>query len=87
MVGGLAGERAVADKPSDPEYLEWSPKLARPGSVIVGVVTDAASGDPRVHGVRRFTELIAAHPRLTATTMQTVGSKGYHGFTLALVTE
>lgn len=40
----------------------------------------------RVQGVRRFTELIAEHPRLTATTVQTVGAKGYDGFTLALVT-
>ncbi|MGW3208144.1 O-methyltransferase [Streptomyces sp. NPDC001135] len=83
-----------ADKPSNPEYLEWSLKLTRPGSVIVGdnvvrdgAVTDAGSDDPRVQGVRRFTQLIAEHPRLTATTLQTVGSKGYDGFTLALVTE
>ncbi|MGW7821755.1 O-methyltransferase [Streptomyces puniciscabiei] len=83
-----------ADKPSNPDYLEWALKLSRPGSVIVGdnvvragAVTDADSDDPRVQGVRRFTELIAGHPRLTATTLQTVGSKGYDGFTLALVTE
>lgn len=82
-----------ADKPSNPDYLEWALELTRPGSVIVGdnvvregAVTDPASTDPRVQGVRRFTELIAAHPRLTATTVQTVGSKGYDGFTLALVT-
>ncbi|MEU9477927.1 O-methyltransferase [Streptomyces sp. NPDC048191] len=82
-----------ADKPSNPEYLEWSLKLTGPGSVIVGdnvvrdgAVTDAADDDPRVQGVRRFTELIAEHPRLTATTVQTVGTKGYDGFTLALVT-
>ena len=82
-----------ADKPSNPDYLEWSLKLTRPGSVIVGdnvvregAVTDAAGDDPRVQGVRRFTELIARHPRLTATTLQTVGSKGYDGLTLALVT-
>ncbi|WP_030273735.1 O-methyltransferase [Streptomyces sp. NRRL B-24484] len=83
-----------ADKPSNPDYLEWALRLTRPGSVIVGdnvvrdgAVTDADSSDPRVQGVRRFTELIAAHPRLTATTLQTVGTKGYDGFTLALVTE
>ncbi|MFF7355721.1 MULTISPECIES: O-methyltransferase [Streptomyces] len=83
-----------ADKPANPEYLQWALKLTRPGSVIVGdnvvrdgAVTDAASDDPRVQGVRRFTELIAEHPRLTATTLQTVGSKGYDGFTLALVTD
>ncbi|MEU0603760.1 O-methyltransferase [Streptomyces sp. NPDC006393] len=82
-----------ADKPSNPAYLEWAMKLTRPGSVIVGdnvvrdgAITDAASADPRVQGVRRFTELIARHPRLTATTVQTVGTKGHDGFTLALVT-
>jgi len=82
-----------ADKPSNPAYLEWALKLTRPGSVIVGdnvvrdgAVTDPADADPRVQGVRRFTELIAQHPRLTATTIQTVGAKGYDGFTLALVT-
>ena len=82
-----------ADKPSNPAYLEWALELTRPGSVIVGdnvvrdgAVTDPASADPRVQGVRRFTELIAEHPRLTATTVQTVGAKGYDGFTLALVT-
>ncbi|POX46473.1 methyltransferase [Streptomyces sp. Ru71] len=83
-----------ADKPSNPDYLQWALKLTRPGSVIVGdnvvregAVTDADSTDPRVQGVRRFTELVAAHPRLTATTVQTVGEKGYDGFTLALVTD
>ncbi|NEA18243.1 O-methyltransferase [Streptomyces halstedii] len=83
-----------ADKPSNPAYLDWALRLTRPGSVIVGdnvvrdgAVIDPASTDPRVQGVRRFTELIAAHPRLTATTIQTVGSKGYDGFTLALVTD
>ncbi|MEU1401775.1 O-methyltransferase [Streptomyces sp. NPDC005728] len=82
-----------ADKPSNPAYLEWALKLTRPGSVIVGdnvvrdgAVTDPSGADPRVQGVRRFTELIAEHPRLTATTIQTVGTKGYDGFTLALVT-
>ncbi|AEN11505.1 MULTISPECIES: O-methyltransferase [unclassified Streptomyces] len=83
-----------ADKPSNPAYLDWALRLTRPGSVIVGdnvvrdgAVTDPSSTDPRVQGVRRFTELIAEHPRLTATTIQTVGSKGYDGFTLAVVTD
>lgn len=82
-----------ADKPSNPLYLEWALKLTRPGGVIIGdnvvrdgAVADATSSDPRVQGVRRFTELISEHPRLTATTIQTVGVKGYDGFTLALVT-
>lgn len=82
-----------ADKPSNPDYLRWALKLTRPGSVIIGdnvvrdgAVTDATSSDPRVQGVRRFTELIAEHPRLTATALQTVGGKGYDGLILALVT-
>ncbi|MFH8370568.1 O-methyltransferase [Streptomyces sp. NPDC018031] len=82
-----------ADKPANPDYLRWALELTRPGSVIIGdnvvrdgAVTDSTSSDPRVRGVRHFTELIAAHPRLTATTVQTVGAKGYDGFTLALVT-
>lgn len=50
-------------------------------------MVDPASDDPRVRGVRRFTELIAEHPRLTATALQTVGAKGYDGFVMALVTD
>lgn len=65
----------------------------RRGSVIIadnvvrdGAAVDAASGDPSVQGVRRFTEQPAAEPRVTATAIQTVGSKGYDGFAIALVT-
>lgn len=81
-----------ADKQNYPDYLIWSLKLSRRGSLIIadnvvrnGKVNDASSGDPHVQGVRRFHELIAAEPRLSATTIQTVGSKGYDGFTLAVV--
>ncbi|WP_060177293.1 O-methyltransferase [Streptomyces sp. IMTB 1903] len=83
-----------ADKPSNPVYLEWALALTRPGSVIIGdnvvrdgAVVDPASTDPRVQGVRRFTELVAEHPRLSATALQTVGGKGYDGFVMALVTD
>ncbi|MFF2960745.1 O-methyltransferase [Streptomyces sp. NPDC057963] len=82
-----------ADKPSNPDYLAWSLKLTRPGSLIIadnvvrdGEVVDGTSDDPRVQGVRRFTELVAADPRLSATALQTVGSKGYDGLLMALVT-
>ncbi|MFD8823007.1 O-methyltransferase [Streptomyces sp. NPDC059605] len=82
-----------ADKPSNPEYLEWALRLTRPGSLIVGdnVVRDGGvvspdTGDARVDGVRRFTELVGADPRLEATALQTVGSKGHDGFLVALVT-
>ncbi|HEV3081813.1 MAG TPA: O-methyltransferase [Gemmataceae bacterium] len=81
-----------ADKQSYPEYLVWALKLARPGSLIIadnvvrkGGVIDPASADPNVQGVRRFNELLAAEPSLSATAIQTVGSKGYDGFALALV--
>ncbi|MFE5089259.1 O-methyltransferase [Streptomyces sp. NPDC056638] len=81
-----------ADKPSNPDYLAWSLKLTRPGSLIVadnvvrdGEVVDGGSDDPKVQGVRRFTELVAADPRLSATALQTVGSKGYDGLMMVLV--
>ena len=81
-----------ADKQGYPEYLEWSLKLSRPGTVIVadnvvreGKVIDADSDDPNIQGVRRFTELLAAEPSLSATVLQTVGIKGYDGFALAVV--
>lgn len=81
-----------ADKPSYPEYLEWSLRLTRPGSLIIadnvvreGKVVDAASADPNVLGTRRFNERLAAEPRLRATAVQTVGTKGYDGFAIAVV--
>jgi predicted O-methyltransferase YrrM len=81
-----------ADKPNNPAYLDWALELSRRGSLIVadnvvrnGAVIDAASKDANVQGVRRFTELIAAEPRLSATALQTVGIKGYDGFIVALV--
>lgn len=81
-----------ADKPSIPDYFTWSLKLVRRGSVIIvdnvirsGAVIDAANGDANVQGVRRFNDMLAAEPRVSATVIQTVGSKGYDGFALALV--
>jgi predicted O-methyltransferase YrrM len=81
-----------ADKPALPDYFTWSLKLSRTGSVIIvdnvvrdGAVTDPASTDPNVQGVRRMNQLIAAERHVSATTIQTVGSKGYDGFTVALV--
>jgi predicted O-methyltransferase YrrM len=81
-----------ADKQTIPAYLEWSLRLSRPGSILVvdnvirdGAVIDPQDTDARVQGVRRFFEMLAEDPRLSATTIQTVGSKGYDGFTLAMV--
>jgi predicted O-methyltransferase YrrM len=82
-----------ADKENNPAYLAWATKLARPGSVIVadnvvrgGAVADEQSSDPGVVGVRRFLETAGRDPRLAATAIQTVGSKGRDGFAIAIVT-
>jgi predicted O-methyltransferase YrrM len=81
-----------ADKSNIPAYFDWALKLARPGTVIIvdnivrdGKVIDATSDDPNIQGVRRFNELLAAEPRVSATAIQTVGSKGYDGFALVIV--
>jgi len=81
-----------ADKSNNPEYFSWALKLSRPGALIVvdnvvreGRVIDAKSRDVNVLGVRRLNEMIAAEPRVSATAIQTVGSKGYDGFAVALV--
>lgn len=78
-----------ADKPSNPEYLAASLELTRPGSVIVidnvvrnGSVTDPDSTDGKVRGVRQVLADIAQDPRLDATALQTVGSKGWDGLTI-----
>ncbi|GAA0904524.1 O-methyltransferase [Streptomyces thermoalcalitolerans] len=81
-----------ADKVNNPRYVEWSLRLTRTGSLIVldnvvrgGRVTDGSDTDPSVRGTRAALELIAGHPRLEGTAIQTVGSKGYDGFALARV--
>lgn len=81
-----------ADKENYPAYWEWSLRLARPGTLIVadnvvrnGALADPHSADPRVQAMRRLHELLAGEARVSATTLQTVGSKGYDGFTLARV--
>lgn len=81
-----------ADKPSNPEYLARVLELTRPGSLIIadnvireGAVADPTSTDPKVQGVRRFNEMMGSDPRLVATAIQTVGTKGYDGFALAYV--
>lgn len=81
-----------ADKPGYPDYLEWSLKLSRPGTVVVadniirdGAIIDPNHEDPRVQAVRKFNQMLGSNPRLSATALQTVGSKGYDGFAVALV--
>ncbi|MFI5806069.1 O-methyltransferase [Streptomyces sp. NPDC051561] len=81
-----------ANKPDTPEYFDWALELSRPGGVIVvdnvvlgGAVADADNPDGGVRGMRRFHEKVAEEPRVSATTIQTVGAKGYDGFTLAVI--
>jgi predicted O-methyltransferase YrrM len=86
-----------ADKQNTPEYFAWALTLSRPGTMIVtdnvirdGALIDEASDDPVIQGARRFHEMLASErafgSRVSATSIQTVGVKGYDGFTLALVT-
>jgi predicted O-methyltransferase YrrM len=81
-----------ADKESSDAYLRWALRLSRPGALLVadnvvrgGAVADAGSSDPRVLGVRRLVEAVAAEPRLVATGIQTVGAKGWDGMVVARV--
>jgi len=83
-----------ADKPSNSQYLELSLKLAHKGTIIVvdnvvrrGGVIDASSTDANVQGARQFVETLSKDRRLNATTLQTVGSKGWDGFTMIVVEE
>jgi len=81
-----------ADKAGTADYFAWALKLSRVGSVIIvdnvvrqGAVIEAGSADANVQGIRRFNEVLAAEKRVSATEVQTVGSKGHDGFALAVV--
>lgn len=81
-----------ADKPNNPRYLEASLELSHPGTVIIGdnvvrngAVADPASTDPRVQGTWALIEMLGGDDRISATAMQTVGLKGWDGFTIAVV--
>jgi predicted O-methyltransferase YrrM len=99
-LGALRDERAEpfdlvfidADKQRTPEYFGEALEMTRPGGLIIadnvvrgGALADPDTADAGARGMRRFLELAAAEPRIAATTIQTVGSKGYDGFTLALL--
>jgi predicted O-methyltransferase YrrM len=82
-----------ADKPSTADYFSWAMRFVRPGSVIIvdnvvreGEVINGASDDPKVQGIRRFVDVLAREQRVSATALQTVGTKKYDGFVMALVT-
>ena len=83
-----------ADKINNPAYLEWALRLTKPGSLIIidnvvrgGAVIDSTSTDVSVQGTRKALSMLAENPKLVSTALQTVGSKGYDGFAIALVTE
>ena len=82
-----------ADKKTYPEYVRWALRLSRPGTLLVldnvvrdGRILDSSSEDPDLVGTRRALELLGEEPRVLATAIQTVGTKGYDGFALGLVT-
>jgi len=81
-----------ADKPNNTAYLTWALRLSRKGTLIIvdnvvrdGAVLDASSADGSVQGARDVLEMLGSEPRLSVTALQTVGSKGYDGFAMALV--
>ena len=81
-----------ADKVHSPDYFAWALDHSRPGSLIVcdnvvrdGRLADTSDDDPAIEAQRRLHELLAVEPRVEATTIQTVGGKGYDGFSVALV--
>ncbi|MBF4477384.1 O-methyltransferase [Rhodococcus rhodochrous] len=82
-----------ADKENNSNYVRAALGLSQPGTVIVvdnvvraGAVVDPDSDDKRVRASRDVLELLAREPRLDATALQTVGTKGWDGFALAVVT-
>ena len=82
-----------ADKENTAAYFAWSLQLTRPGSLIIvdnvvrkGAILDSDTADSHVQGVRRFLNQLATEKRVSATAIQTVGSKGHDGFVLAIVT-
>lgn len=81
-----------ADKLHTPDYFSWALDHNRSGALIVadnvvrdGTLADGEADDATVRAQRRLHEEIAADKRVSGTTIQTVGVKGYDGFTLALV--
>jgi predicted O-methyltransferase YrrM len=81
-----------ADKENNVAYVEWAIKLGHPGSVIVvdnvtrmGRVLAPAADDHQARAVRDMLEMMGNHPRLDAAATQTVGTKGWDGFAVAVV--
>ncbi|MER2256523.1 MAG: methyltransferase, partial [Priestia megaterium] len=81
-----------ADKPNNPNYLKWALELSKRGSLIIcdnvvrqGHVVNSESEDENVKGIRQFMNALAQEKRISATAIQTVGSKGYDGFIVGVV--
>lgn len=81
-----------ADKENSPAYFAWALEHSRPGSLIVsdnvvrdGSLANSQSEDEKVQAQRRLQEMAAAEDRVDATTIQTVGGKGYDGFMVARI--
>jgi predicted O-methyltransferase YrrM len=81
-----------ADKVNTPSYFTWALERVRPGGLIVadnvvrqGTLGDAHDPDEATKAQRRLHEMLVDEPRVSATTIQTVGVKGYDGFLIALV--
>ncbi len=81
-----------ADKEHTWDYFDWAVKMSRRGSLIAidnvirhGALVNGDSTDVDVRGMRRFCEMVAKDKRVNASVIQTVGSKGYDGFALAVV--
>ena len=83
-----------ADKENNVAYVEWAIRLGAPGSIIVvdniarfGRVLDPAPDDLQARAVRDMLQMMGSDPRLDAAAIQTVGTKGWDGFAVAIVKE
>ncbi|WP_438758861.1 O-methyltransferase [Enterococcus sp. AZ126] len=81
-----------ADKENNSVYLQYALQLSTPGTIIIGdnvvrdgAILDSSSSDGRVLGVRSFVDDLATSKTLTSTAIETVGVKGYDGFTISIV--
>jgi predicted O-methyltransferase YrrM len=81
-----------ADKENNVAYVEWAIRLGAQGSVIVvdniarfGRVLEPAADDHQARAVRDMLEMMGDNPRLESAAIQTVGTKGWDGFAVAIV--
>ncbi|BDX29623.1 O-methyltransferase [Mycobacterium antarcticum] len=83
-----------ADKENNAAYVQWAVELATPGAVIVidniarmGRVLDPSPDDHQARAVKDMFAMMGEHPRLDTAAIQTVGTKGWDGFAVAVVRE